>query len=284
MALSPATNPRGGFPLGLAGATAATRYVGAVASGAPLTGTFAVGDFVIGQDGTLRICTVAGSPGTWVEVSGTATPAAYVAAVLADSPLGFYQLDETTGLAQDSSGNAAHMTATAGTTKGYRVEGPMPGAFGIYMIGGASFSRAVLTTAVNNWTLEVWAKIVATGGDDTVLLNGVRASSGYSLDIIDATKHLRALYGGVAFQRTSTGAIVVNDWTHLAIVDRASALEYYVDGVLDSTGAETAAPNAPATKSQIGSDAAVSCALSMAAFYNTPLTAARIAAHFAAAV
>ena len=67
MVLSPANSARGGFPLGLAGATAATRYVGAVASGAPLTGTFAVGDFVIGQDGTLRICTVAGSPGTWVQ-------------------------------------------------------------------------------------------------------------------------------------------------------------------------------------------------------------------------
>ena len=72
MALSPANSARGGFPLGLEGAAAATRYVGAVASGAPLTGTFAVGDFVIGQDGTLRVCTVAGSPGTWTAISGAA--------------------------------------------------------------------------------------------------------------------------------------------------------------------------------------------------------------------
>ncbi len=52
-------------PLALTGATAATRYVGGTASGAPTTGTFAVGDFVIDQAGALRVCTVAGSPGTW---------------------------------------------------------------------------------------------------------------------------------------------------------------------------------------------------------------------------
>ena len=59
-----------GLPLGLAGATAATRYVGATASGAPVAGTFAVGDFVIDQSGSAWVCTVAGSPGTWTQMSG----------------------------------------------------------------------------------------------------------------------------------------------------------------------------------------------------------------------
>ena len=60
---------------GLTGATAATRYVGATASGAPVSGTFAVGDMCVGQDGTLRICTTAGSPGTWTAVGGTTVAA-----------------------------------------------------------------------------------------------------------------------------------------------------------------------------------------------------------------
>ena len=55
---------------GLTGATAASRYVGATASGAPTTGTFSVGDFVIDQTGKLWICTAGGSPGTWTQVSG----------------------------------------------------------------------------------------------------------------------------------------------------------------------------------------------------------------------
>ena len=54
---------------GLPGATAASRYAGATASGAPTTGTFAVGDFVVDQTGAMYVCTVAGTPGTW-QLSG----------------------------------------------------------------------------------------------------------------------------------------------------------------------------------------------------------------------
>lgn len=57
-------------PSGLTGATAASRYVGATAAGAPVSGTFSVGDFVISQTGTIYICTIAGSPGTWAAPSG----------------------------------------------------------------------------------------------------------------------------------------------------------------------------------------------------------------------
>lgn len=85
MTLSPASSVRGGFPLGLAGATAATRYVGATASGAPASGTFAVGDFAIDQSGSVYVCTVAGSPGTWVQVGGTAVTWATYAPTLGAS-------------------------------------------------------------------------------------------------------------------------------------------------------------------------------------------------------
>lgn len=60
-------------PVGLTGATAASRYVGATASGAPASGTFAVGDFVIDQTGKVHICTSAGSPGTWVAPASAPT-------------------------------------------------------------------------------------------------------------------------------------------------------------------------------------------------------------------
>lgn len=55
-------------PAGLTGATAASRYVGATTQGAPTSGTFAVGDFVIDQSGFILICKTAGSPGTWVAI------------------------------------------------------------------------------------------------------------------------------------------------------------------------------------------------------------------------
>lgn len=55
---------------GLTGAVAGARLVGATSSGAPASGTFLVGDVVVDRSGSFWICTVAGSPGTWVHVSG----------------------------------------------------------------------------------------------------------------------------------------------------------------------------------------------------------------------
>src|SRR5260221_314847 len=49
----------------LTGATAASGYVGGNASGAPTSGTFATGDEVINQDGSIWVCTAGGTQGTW---------------------------------------------------------------------------------------------------------------------------------------------------------------------------------------------------------------------------
>lgn len=52
----------------LTGAVAAARFVGGTATVAPTTGTFLLGDYVVAQNGTAWVCTVAGSPGTWVQI------------------------------------------------------------------------------------------------------------------------------------------------------------------------------------------------------------------------
>lgn len=55
---------------GANGATAASRYAGATAGGAPTgsSNAFLQGDWVIDQTGSIWICTTAGSPGTWAQV------------------------------------------------------------------------------------------------------------------------------------------------------------------------------------------------------------------------
>ncbi len=58
-----------GQPMNLSGTGSPTRFVGGTVSGPPATGTFAIGDFVVTQAGTLCICTAAGTPGTWVTVN-----------------------------------------------------------------------------------------------------------------------------------------------------------------------------------------------------------------------
>lgn len=57
-------------PSGITGATAASRYVGATTSGAPVSGTFLTGDWVIDRSGAIWICTAGGTQGTWAEISG----------------------------------------------------------------------------------------------------------------------------------------------------------------------------------------------------------------------
>lgn len=51
---------------GLTGAAVAGRWVGNTVSGSPASGTFLLNDWVTSQDGNVYICTVAGTPGTWV--------------------------------------------------------------------------------------------------------------------------------------------------------------------------------------------------------------------------
>ena len=65
-------NANGPFaPINFPGASAASRYVGATISGAPTTGTFLAGDFVIDHTAKIWICTIAGTPGAWSQIGGS---------------------------------------------------------------------------------------------------------------------------------------------------------------------------------------------------------------------
>ena len=54
----------------LTGATAATAFVGATASGAPVSGAFVAGNIVVDRTGAVWVCVSPGSPGTWAQVAG----------------------------------------------------------------------------------------------------------------------------------------------------------------------------------------------------------------------
>jgi len=86
---------------GLTGATTATRYVGGTVNSAPASGTFAKGDFVIDQSGTIWVCTTAGTPGTW-----TTTISSHISLRTASATIG---RNETTIF----SGSTASQTLTA---------------------------------------------------------------------------------------------------------------------------------------------------------------------------
>lgn len=112
------------------GATAATRYVGGTASGAPGSGTFVLGDYVIDQTGKVWICTTGGTPGTWTQGGGadaTKVPLTQTAAtgvdvsvfkiqpdVVARGPFGFTVGDSLFNSTRDFVGYFGYNAANGG--------------------------------------------------------------------------------------------------------------------------------------------------------------------------
>lgn len=101
---------------GLTGATGASRYVGGTASGAPASGTFVIGDFIVDRTGSFWICTTAGSPGTWTQLSA----GGYSLPTASTTVLGGVKIDGTSitisaGVISAGAGAAAFSSLTGGT-------------------------------------------------------------------------------------------------------------------------------------------------------------------------
>jgi hypothetical protein len=84
---------------GLPGAITGLRFVGATASGAPLTGTFLAGDVVVDLTGVIWVCLAGGSPGSWRACTTGGQEAAYAETT-------FNQSTSSTGVAFDVLGLA----------------------------------------------------------------------------------------------------------------------------------------------------------------------------------
>lgn len=210
----------------------------------------------------------------------------YAQAVLADSPRGFYKLDEFSGLPQDSSGNGNHMTSNpgpGGTDQEYRLAGPWAGSYGIRQRGGRYFSRNVISTQTDNFSIEVWWAFEAAGGDDVVVCNGSRSADGWGIDYNSATGNIRAIYGNVAFEGNSSAFADVSEWNQIVLTRDSGTTKYYFNGALDTANAGTDTPLTPVTRWQIGSNVQVQGIWSNVSLYNTALSLARVSAHYNAA-
>jgi hypothetical protein len=159
-----AANVTGPFAPSSPGASAATRYVGGTTSGAPETGTFEVGDFVVDQTGKVWICTAAGAPGTWVQQSGAGvdlTSDQTVAGVKTFTsppvlPVDAIPLEAVAGLAAA----LAEAAIPAGTYLG--MEGPLTGPSPGTLVG----SVRVADDASDRLQFRADGAIVGGGGTD----------------------------------------------------------------------------------------------------------------------
>jgi hypothetical protein len=245
-------------------------------------------------------------------VCGVVEDSGYAMAVLPDSPTAYWQMQETSGLPQDTSGNGHHMTSSVSTLE-YRKTGALTSRCDVAMTGISgggliptarvnSFSTAVDDITIEFWLygpLQAWAK---GGGWPFIIKNGstwdgwdVRIPFGFpsyphkfQIAMPNPTTHVPAV--GTASSTYSTA-----DWLHIVIVRTSGTWDYYVNGAIDTASASTATPAVPGVDGASHFDvyydyydyysdsfATPKRGISHVAYYESALTSTQIADHYAA--
>ncbi len=179
--------------------------------------------------------------------STNAAETVYSNAVLADNPLVYYQLDETSGTtAANSATTGATYTGTINTTGGTVTVGQssfLQGGTAYDFGGGFVGSASALTSSLTEWTVEAWVnydsgKTSASnflsndqgGWNDDVLFgigaeNGGFGVPGGSVGLIQQ--------GNPGTTRDVVGdPLTADEWHHVVVTASASRLDLYIDGLL----------------------------------------------------
>ena len=222
------------------------------------------------------------------------TSRTYSATVLADHPVAFWRMDETTGTTMaDATGNANNGHYAGIYTLGQ--PGAVGGGTAAVAFDGQSGAASVLSSSslqVNTVTIEAWInKRSDTEYGVYVAKNfepGGGAGSGW-FQLLNSHHN-----GKVEFRVTSDGwpsvvsntTLALNTWYYVVATYDGSTAKLYVNGKPDGTLKVTAVPKQTADPLFIGrrmdglfNDAA----LADVAIYATALSADRIAAHWQAA-
>jgi hypothetical protein len=210
----------------------------------------------------------------------------YQQTVMADSPAGYWRLDETTGT------TAANTVAggSVGTYRGVTLNQPglLAAVADKSVLFNSTTSRVAIpsTTALSptaRVTLEAWIKptaIPAAGGFASIL---TKAES-YSLQFNGPRLEFTIIQGSTRRRaQAPAGAVAVGGVYHVVGTYDGTTQRLYVNGTEVATVALTGAINANATAVYIGSwDGTTELfkgTIDEAAVYNTALTAAQVTAH-----
>lgn len=171
---------------GLTGATANTRYVGGTASGAPTSGTFNTGDFIVDRTGIIWVCTAFGTPGTWQPVNAPITANATVATQESTASTAYTDLTTSGPAVTITTGTAVKVTLYAALFNSTQADG------------------ASMSVAVSGASTVAASDIVALAGQATTLSNvNYSACSTFVLSGLTGgsntfTAKYRAVTGGTA--------------------------------------------------------------------------------------
>jgi hypothetical protein len=223
----------------------------------------------------------------------------YLSTILVDSPSIVYKLNEPSGTALTDYSVVGDAGVISGTVA-YAAAGPPIGDPAMGFTTAADFARNTNTLNFPVATVEVWAKIAATPGALSQIVGFIQANdtatSDKDLQVTTAGKLRFYVYDGGLKTIDGLTTITTNAWFHLVGVADGTNISVYVNGVDDQPthvaagntyAAYTAGqPNIRLGGSQTTTNPAVwqSQTLAYFAVYPTALSAARIAAHYAAGI
>jgi len=210
----------------------------------------------------------------------------YASEVLADTPAGYWKLNEASGSLADSSGSGLTLTLGGGSPV-YGVAGPVTGDNAVNFNTTAWFTRANVGAAVGQLAVEFWIKpTVAPSAYGVPCYNGNGIGNGWMFVYASAPPALGlGIYPQGSGSTLVLPALTVNVWTHVVVSRDADGQQrgYY-------NGAAVAGPSAwsnytaPTNFFRLGDSAGQQkFQLAHVAYYAHPLSAARAAAHYGAA-
>jgi peptidoglycan hydrolase-like protein with peptidoglycan-binding domain len=208
----------------------------------------------------------------------------YSSEVLADSPIRYWPLDDTSGSTADDATNNADGTYSGSPTLG------AAGVVGTAVSFLAASSQQVLcpfsglTTA---WSLEFWWKSGGTAG--SVIFRDSTASNGWLLILTNSDADVQLRANGTNRTITGLGTTLDNgSWHHIVVTSSGTQVITYVDGSAVDTWSVTAAASTVASPFRFARNGTSSTyytgSYDEIAIYGSVLSGARVAAHFAASV
>jgi hypothetical protein len=224
----------------------------------------------------------------------------YKAQVLGDVPLGYWRLDETSGTSMaDSSGNS-HTGTMSGANFLLNQPGAIPSEPSAKSVkwttGGATYVQVTQatwmdTTAAASW--EYWIKPLSNVTNQGIFSrwSNLNGAGNDWIFWFNTSNQLEAVVTiGGASKTIAMNLPQVGLWTHVALTYDGANLLLYCNGVLVTTLAATGSIATATSDIAIGTYQANGSNIGLqnhymdeVAFYGTALSAARIAAHYAAA-
>lgn len=224
--------------------------------------------------------------------------ASYADEVLADTPLAYWRLGDSSGTTcADSSGYARDMTYSGSPTLG--VAGALVDDVDTAVTFDGTNDMASIADAAwmdaSSITCEAWIKTSVTTGNHAILFRddqGINGGGRRSFQFLQATDKLRFVGLTMGVSADSTVVIADGAWHHVAATVDGSNIRLYVDGELDTTtamGAGIASSSEPMYIGFSGGYFGINNwyfdgQIDEVAYYGTALSGERIAAHHAAGI